>query len=304
MNDLNTNLYCCNCSKFGHTIRNCPEPKISVGMICVKIHGIPYNINLHVIDKYFDVDSFNYSNISNISIMDEYTENIKFLLVRRKYSLNYLEFIRGNYDFDNLDNLKKILSLMSKDEIQIIKNNTFEYLWNSLWKTTSNHKIYKKEFIMSQNKFNCLKDKYFYIFDEINSWDETEWELPKGRRNNFETNINVAIREFQEETGLNENDYTILKNIQGINDTFIGTNNKKYKHIYFLSLANDQVKLEKDCEDDYEISEVKWLTLEESIKKIRPFYKSKISILNSVYFFILNMCEVNKKFYQNQMVLN
>ena len=103
---------------------------------------------------------------------------------------------------------------------------------------------------------------------------------------------------------IKEDNYTILKNIQGINDIFLGTNKKKYKHTYYLSIANNSCKINKNCELDYEIAEVKWLTLNQAAERIRPYYKSKISILNSVYFFILNMCEVNKKFYQNQMTLN
>ena len=36
------------------------------------------------------------------------------------------------------------------------------------------------------------------------------WEIPKGMNNKNESSINAAIREFSEETGINNNDIDIL----------------------------------------------------------------------------------------------
>ena len=40
-----------------------------------------------------------------IYLIKFFKDKIKFLLIRRKHSLNYIEFIRGRYDKNNLKNL-------------------------------------------------------------------------------------------------------------------------------------------------------------------------------------------------------
>ena len=57
----------------------------------------------------------------------------------------------------------------------------------------------------------------------------------KGRRNLNELDIEVANREFQEETNLSANDYVVLNSISPIRERFLGTNKLKYDHIYYIA---------------------------------------------------------------------
>ena len=76
-----------------------------------------------------------------------------FLLIQRKHSLSFIEFIRGRYELSNPEKINKKINLMSNKEIQIIKNAAnFTELWENLWKKSSNVKMYIKE-------FNCTKNK-------------------------------------------------------------------------------------------------------------------------------------------------
>ena len=60
---LNTEMECVNCGKMGHSFRECTEPVLSFGVIAVKfIDNEPY-----------------------------------YLLIRRRDSLSYVEFLRGKY---------------------------------------------------------------------------------------------------------------------------------------------------------------------------------------------------------------
>ncbi len=36
------------------------------------------------------------------------------------------------------------------------------------------------------------------------TYTDTEWGIPKGRRNNKESDLEVALREFEEETNVND----------------------------------------------------------------------------------------------------
>lgn len=182
---------------------------------------------------------------------------------------------------------------MSKKEIENIRNNDFDYLWNDLWKETSKHKMYQKEFKKSKKMFESLKNSNLLekLLEITPIYDTPEWGIPKGRRNFFEKNIDCAIREFNEETTMKENNYIILKNLYSVQENYKGTNNLDYKHIYYLSISSsdNEVNYENIESSNNEIGDIGWFTWEEAIKKIRPYYKSKIELINKIFLFILNI---------------
>jgi 8-oxo-dGTP pyrophosphatase MutT (NUDIX family) len=126
------------------------------------------------------------------------------------------------------------------------------------------------------------------ILQHCSPYDTPEWEIPKGRKDYNETNINCAIREFKEETSFEENDYNILDCINPIHDIFIGTNNKVYKHVFYIGLSNTDIK-PYVCNN--EIDEIRWCNWEEAINLIRPYNENKINILTNIFLFIVNICE-------------
>ena len=182
---------------------------------------------------------------------------------------------------------------MSNKEIENIKNNEFEFLWDDLWKETSKDKMYQKEFKRSKKLFDNLKDRNILEkLLEINPlYDTPEWGIPKGKRNYFEKNIECAIREFNEETTMKENNYVILKNLYSVQENYKGTNNLNYKHIYYLSISDsdNEVNCNNIQSSNNEIGDIGWFTWDEAIKKIRPYYKSKIELINKIFLFILNI---------------
>ena len=85
------------------------------------------------------------SNISYgvILIKKEENEN-KILMINRKDSLCYIDFIRGKYKLNNLEYINKLFSRMSKEEIENIKTQEFSKLWKSLWNIKNNNYLTKK----------------------------------------------------------------------------------------------------------------------------------------------------------------
>ena len=63
-------------------------------------------------------------------------EKTKILMINRKDSLCYIDFIRGKYKGNDLKYIDKLFSRMSNNEIENIKNKTFEELWKTLWNIT------------------------------------------------------------------------------------------------------------------------------------------------------------------------
>jgi ADP-ribose pyrophosphatase YjhB (NUDIX family) len=281
------NNYCTNCGKSGHNNKNCTEPITSCGIICINIKNLPIKrLETFLYNKFIDIQDFNYKNLNFLNKLYKYKDDIKFLLIQRKHSLSYIEFIRGRYNEKDINNLIYLFSLMSKSEIENIKNNEFQILWDNLWRKTARNKNFIKELNNSKIKFNyCKKNN---LFDNLNTTYETpEWGFPKGRRNRFEKNLDCAIREFEEET--NYNNYVLYNRINFIEEVFKGTNNIEYKHIYYLA-GSDSDNIE-NINDIYEIGNIGWYTYDETIQLLRKYDTTKIDIVNQIYFFIITVLE-------------
>lgn len=303
-------LYCVNCNKSGHNFKECSEPIFSYGIICMKIDDTIMDLHCmiedYLINKVIDIEKYNLLNLSNLNKIDTYKDKIKFLLIQRKHSFSYVDFIRGKYNEKDLNDISNSLNLMSLEEITKIMDTNFDILWDDLWKKTSKHKAYQKEYELSKNKFNYIKTNYKIInlinFDKL--YETPEWGFPKGRRDKNETNINCAIREFKEETGIDDEKYTLLYRLSTVEESVYDAKNTLYKLVYYLAISHDEYTLKINNEyQQYEIGDMKWLTFEEVLPKIRDYYKEKITLLYKVYFLMINIIE-NIKNEKSNIIMN
>jgi 8-oxo-dGTP pyrophosphatase MutT (NUDIX family) len=225
-------------------------------------------------------------------MIPEFYNKIKILLVRRRNSLNYIEFIRGKWE-TNVESVKKKFIHMTKDELYEIKSRPFEELWSDLWKETAKSKIYMKEYNMAKLKFTGLiQNNYYNLLDDMNitQYTEPEWGFPKGRKNNMEGNLNCATREFIEETNIDINNMHILERLNPMEEEFIGTNDKNYRHVYYL--ANSEEECELSIVSNYQTTEIGgigWFTIPEALNLMRPYNEKRIQLIHQIYFFIINM---------------
>ncbi len=316
-------LYCSNCGKFNHAYKNCRDPITSYGIINFLISTDDNNIldrisnELSINDLYDDNKLIKYNvtlddigikfeTPEDIKLFGTYTNNIKFLLIRRKYTLGYIEFIRGRYNVENVDGIIFLFRQMTVDEIKKIEKSKFEQLWNDLWFSNKNKNNYQNEYTCSKNKFDKLKhmndDDYlnlqFYIDNVTPTWDTPEWGFPKGRRMAQESDITCAIREFQEESGFKDGEYIVLDKIYPIEENLIGTNGIHYRHIYYPTLSTtDRFPTIDDVNKDQldEIGDVGWFTYDQAMKLIRPHHVDRRKILSQLYMYIINtILNINK----------
>lgn len=287
---------CLNCNKIGHHIKYCDEPIISYGIICFTIAPIFNITNKHIenyfYNKYLDIGEYNYANINNINMISNFYDKIKILLIRRKHSLNYIEFIRGKWEV-NMESVKRKFILMTQSELEQIKTVPFEILWSDLWKETSKSKIYQKEYNIAKVKFaELVKNNYYNLLDNTNisPYTEPEWGFPKGRKNNMEGNLNCAVREFIEETNFDINNMHILERLNPMEEDFVGTNDKNYRHIYYLANSEDEYDLSLDNNyQSTEIGGIGWFTIPEALNLMRSYNEKRIQLIHQIYFFIINM---------------
>jgi 8-oxo-dGTP pyrophosphatase MutT (NUDIX family) len=268
MNALSSrNQYCTNCGLSGHIFRNCLSPVISYGIIAVRYLNEQLNASL----------------FSKNATINNNNDSIQFLLIQRKDSLSFVEFIRGKYNTNDEDYIGRLFRGMTKSEQHHILTKSFDELWNYVWGESSSVKSHKNDYENSEKKYSIIEDKINNLITNNQSkWDEPEWGFPKGRRNPKETDLNCAIREFQEETGLLRNDFTIIQNTYPISETFFGSNQVHYCHKYYIAICNKSTEALMNINNPHmirEIGAIKWCSLDEAITKIRPDNIEKREIL-------------------------
>jgi ADP-ribose pyrophosphatase YjhB (NUDIX family) len=256
--------FCTNCGRPGHQMRQCLEPVISIGIIAYKIEK----------------------------------SKIKVIMIQRRNSLSYVEFLRGRYNPSDQAYILMLLNGMTEEEINYLRTTTFDILWSNLWINNVN-KHFKSDYISSKNKFEKIDIES--LSSKVSDYYETpEWGFPKGRRNYKEQDIDCAKREFSEETGLDKNDIYLINNVIPVREDFLGTNNVRYRHIYYLAKIRETAK-NKELAIDLdnlsqiaEIGDIEWLDNEECLLKIRETEKYRKNTVNNVFDFLKKL---NNNFY-------
>jgi len=267
-NNYNTyskrNTFCNNCGKNGHVMHACKNPIISNGIIVYK-NGVESDDG-----------------------------RVRYLMIRRKDTLGFVEFIRGKYPVYNQSYVQRLINEMTLDEKHRLQTQTFSELWKNVWGDYLNSK-YQNEEAVSCDRFNMLKsgiklnrnggNQYTLnslIENSNTNWTEPEWGFPKGRRNYQEKDIDCALREFSEETGYNQNRLTIIQNVIPYEEIFMGSNMKTYKHKYYVAHMPNSDKLPSEASPVFqktEVSKMGWMTYDECIEHMRPYNLEKINIL-------------------------
>lgn len=297
MNNKYKKNICINCGNKGHDYKNCDEPVISSGIIAIKIDG-KFDTDTLSDGKEIDTLPIQANDMKDLEKFCNIKDKIQFLMVRRKDTLGYSEFIRGRYVPDNCEAIIFLFEQMTQDEINKIAKCTFDELWVDFWgiKNTSNTYFYEREYQSSKEKFNLLKKtnkKYnilgldFYTTNVKPDWEVPEWGFPKGRRDKVESDLECAKREFKEEAGFDINDIVLINKPPLVED-LIGTNGVRYRHNYYLALVTSGKKLEISESQKNEIGDIGYFTYEEAISKIRPYHTEKKIIVTKLYNHIIN----------------
>lgn len=216
----------------------------------------------------------------------------EFLMIRRRDSFGFVDFIRGKYSLNDEAYIQRIIDEMTVTEKANLLRLTFEQLWRLLWGEYTRSSQYKNEEQISYEKYRQvlggirtkdgrIKTLHQFIEDSTTNWTETEWGFPKGRRNYNEKDLPCALRECLEETGYDICNDNVIQNIAPFEEIFMGSDMKCYKQKYFLAMV-DLDKKPKKAHDIMEVGLMKWMSFDECIRTIRPYNLEKIGIVRKI----------------------
>ncbi len=304
-NNIKKNIYCTNCNKQNHEYKDCKDPITSWGVILINLSHVNLMYNKSIIDhtetvnlknKVFNIFPQNYKDLENLGM---YMNNIRFLMVQRRHSIAFMDFLRGRYKLDNVDQINSLFQYMNKSEIQLIKTMNFQDLWEEMWNHDT-HKInsLKKEFVIAKAQFEKIKngvdvdlDLNFFT-DNINPiYKFNEWGFPKGRKDRNESILDCSLREFSEETGIDISKIRVIKNISPIEENLIGTNGIPYRHIYYVAEIYDSEI--PNIDNNNEIGQIGYFTYNEAEELIRDYHVEKKKILQHLFMYYLEILTNN-----------
>jgi 8-oxo-dGTP pyrophosphatase MutT (NUDIX family) len=241
-------IFCNNCGDKGHPFRDCKKPVLSCGILLLRDKNLPVK-----------------------------SSDVELLMVRRKDSMSYTEFMRGKYDPTNREYVVCLLENMTKQELSSLKTQPFDSLWSKMWNYNEH------ELTVTRDKYTAVKD---LVQSCVTSYSEPEWGFPKGRRYRTESDLQCAEREFWEETNIPRSSYILVKNVV-FNETFVGTNGVPYEHKYFLCvLTQPFVQQKLTTMQKREISSVQWKSIPECMSHTRPHYTERTKLLKELIEFV------------------
>ena len=220
-------IVCANCGQGGHVFKSCTKPIISYGVICRK--------------------------------KGDEDRPDTFLVVQRKESFAFVEFMRGKYDPHDPEYVKKLFSGMTEEERVSVCQLDFERLWKTLWSGFKRPRM-RQEFEFSKNKYDVISDCIESTVAATTGKEEAEWGFPKGRRaSSYESDMDCALREMMEETNVDKGSIDIIG--EPVSETFRGSNGTMYTHVYFTADLNNPGVAVQPCAK--EIQKILWVTPED-----------------------------------------
>tara|TARA_B100001287_G_C22674346_1_gene526901 strand:+ start:1580 stop:2356 length:777 start_codon:yes stop_codon:yes gene_type:complete len=229
------------------------------------------------------------------------------LMINRKDSLCYIDFLRGKYNPYNINYIQILINKFSNHEKNKVLTKSFKTLWSELWLIDNEKDIkFNGDYYKGENKFNIIKEGFVKdgikvdlkdLIDKSNTnYEYPEWEFPKGRKLKTETNKKCAIREFTEETGINRNQYRLFFNLKPFIENYIGENKIKYVHVYYIGLLVDDSipSVDKNNKDQcLEIGDIRLLNYKDSLNIIRDYHKSREKLIKNLFELINNLNNKN-----------
>jgi len=239
--------FCNNCGRIGHQFHQCKMPITSIGIVAFRFHP----------EK----------------------KRIEYLLIRRKDTLGYIDFLRGKFPLNQKEYILNMMKQMTVEEKNKLRH---KYEMKIQPPPGFNTKTY-----VNSNGYDILS--LLTESDKKDRWAEPEWGFPKGRRNNQENDYDCALREFTEETGYDSSKLKNIRNVIPFEEIFTGSNYKSYRHKYYLMYMDYTDSIESNAHfQKSEVSSMDWKPIEECLSCIRYYnYEKKRMIYN------INQCLLN-----------
>lgn len=276
-------FHCSNCGTSGHTFRMCIEPVSSYGVLVFRWVGstpdwTPYS---------------EFCNNGNCSIG---ITNIvpQILMIQRKDTLGFMDIMRGKYKVNEPGYIRKQIRGMVQSERDKLLTMEFDEIWHQLWGSdTESSQRYANDRVISKQKLAELRSgidgpngEHYTLADLLRQepliYKTPEWGFPKGRRDPYETDIQCAFRELEEETSITEDELWKSTNVNPFIEQFYGSNNVHYRHTYYLAQYVGKRNIAYNASNHEmarEVGNISWKSLDEALILLRPENVEKRGIL-------------------------
>jgi 8-oxo-dGTP pyrophosphatase MutT (NUDIX family) len=219
--------------------------------------------------------------------------DVRYLLIRRKDSLSYVEFLRGKYKPSNRAYIQLLCNEMTVSERARLLSGSFPTLWHDLW-NGQHTRQFRNEAASAQVLFEQLSTKgdsegkplAEYVRACTTHYTDPEWGFPKGRRNLRESDLHCATREWGEETGLPESVLRLLPDVRPCEEEYIGSNGIPYKQVYYIGFCANDTEVTVRSENavmSREIGGIGWFTIDEALSLIRVSNSAKREMLQQLH---------------------
>lgn len=188
------------------------------------------------------------------------------VLGKGRYSYAYSEFLHGRYSSRDIPAVTALIDAMSIGEKLDLISLNFEQMWYRIWLTTRKGDLFQRK--RAKFQASWLRSDGGGALRELvqNSpvLSRERWEFPKGRRqSNREADILCAAREFEEEAGIQKQDYQFLPGFRRqISYVHLGV---RYVVVYYLAVPRRPISPAvslRTLTQVAEICELQWMDIE------------------------------------------
>lgn len=180
----------------------------------------------------------------------------KWLMVKRKDSVEYVLLMKGRYE------KSEILMLMrglTKDEIFKVKImlDDPKYFVTESMRTCEKYKNYSYQTF--QDSIKLIRKAIEKLEQSNYNFHQLNWEWPKGMINKGENEFSCAQRELEEETGisLDNNDTSDIIRLSPQRHCYV---NKTIEVTFWFVTIHDEIPMTPPSSSDLEVSDRRWFT--------------------------------------------
>lgn len=188
------------------------------------------------------------------------------LVVKKRITYSFSVFANGLYEPGDKEHLMRLFNSMTVDEKILILTRDFGAIWRHVWMVCEP----TRAFIQCRRKFEDAfmvdgGERLKRMIWATTSSGQLRWEIPKGRKTfPEEMDLQCAVREFGEETGISKENYSIYPSLK--RKELYADAGKLYETIYFGAVARANARpiiSARNWDQLSEICDIRWVTLEE-----------------------------------------
>jgi len=231
---------------------------------------------------------------------DEKTKEFRVLCIKKSYTYNFCTFVKNPLNYNTPQKFRQILNGTTIHEKRLLLSQNFGNIYDHVFYHRST------QFEKYNNLFKklCTNQKLKYKKLIMTSGSaEQHWEIPKGKKEKSETILQTAIREFKHETGIDNEDYVILKpEDPPIVYNFVADDGKNYTYYYYIAQCIDGELLKKKLYsklkfstqfEESEVNTIKFI----SISELKFTYSPKMHTDR-----LMNLLNILKKKYKKNKI--